>query len=109
VPPNAADGGSGPPNLDELITLRETAAERSGLSASHLRLLVSRGDIWRMKLGRNWVTTAQAVEEYLTRDRRPGPKPKRPRDQPKFLSLPVRSGLHYLAHNLPHVPQHIQP
>ena len=27
---------------------------------------------------RNWVTTARAVEEYLTSDHRPGPKPQEP-------------------------------
>ena len=69
------------PSLDELISLQE-AVELSGLSASYLRLLVSGGDIWGMKLGRNWVTTAQAVEEFLSRDRRRGPKPKKPRDSP---------------------------
>jgi excisionase family DNA binding protein len=68
------------PDLDDLISLRE-AAELSGLSAGHLRLLVSRGEMWGIKLGRNWVTTAQAVQEYLAQDRRPGPKPKEPRDK----------------------------
>jgi len=67
------------PSLDELISLSE-AAELSGLSASHLRLLASRGDMWGIKLGQNWFTTAQAVQQYLARDRRPGPKPKKPRD-----------------------------
>ena len=76
---NDDDSGLEQPSLGELITLRE-AAELSGLSPSHLRLLVSRGDIWGAKLGRNWVTTAQAVREYLGQDRRPGPKPKEPRD-----------------------------
>jgi len=61
------------PRLDELITLRE-AAELSGLSHSHLRLLIRKGDIWGQKKGRDWFTTAQAVREYLARDRRPGPK-----------------------------------
>jgi len=67
------------PSLDQLISLRE-AAKLSGLSASHLRLLVSRGDIWGQKIGRNWVTTAQAVQEYVAQDHRPGPKPRKPRD-----------------------------
>ena len=67
------------PSLDELISLRE-AARLSGLSTRHLRLLVRRGEMWGVKLGRNWVTTAQAVKEYLAKDRRPGPKPKMPRD-----------------------------
>ena len=80
---NSEDRDSDQPSLDEVISLRE-AADFSGLSAGHLRLLVSRGDIWGVKLGRNWVTTAQAVEEYLARDRRPGPKPKRPHDEPSI-------------------------
>jgi hypothetical protein len=69
----------GIPSLDKLITLN-AAAEHSGLSASHLRLLVRRGDIWGIKLGHNWMTTTEAVEEYLARDRRPGPKPQTPRE-----------------------------
>lgn len=77
---NPEDRASDQPSLDELISLRE-AAELSGLSTSQLRLLVSRGDIWGVKLGRNWVTTAKVVEEYMARDRRPGPKPKRPRNE----------------------------
>ena len=68
--------GSNQPKLGELITLEE-AAELSGLSPSHLRLLVRRGDIWGEKIGHNWLTTAQAVREYLARDRRPGPKSKK--------------------------------
>jgi len=72
------DSGSDRPSLDELITLRQ-AAKLSGLSVSHLRLLVRQGNIWGVKLGHNWLTTAQAIEEYLARDRRPGPKPKKPR------------------------------
>ena len=63
------------PGLDELITLSE-AAEISGLSPSHLRLLVNKKEIWGRKLGRNWFTTKQAVREYLTRGVKPGPKTK---------------------------------
>jgi hypothetical protein len=66
---------AGEPKLGELISLAD-AAELSGLSPRHLRLLVERGEMWGKKIGRNWVTTAQAVREYLARDRRPGPKPK---------------------------------
>jgi excisionase family DNA binding protein len=76
---STSDSGSDLPSLSELLSLQE-AAKLSGLSAGHLRLLVRRGDIWGEKLGRNWITTAQAVEEYLARDRRPGPKPKKPHD-----------------------------
>jgi hypothetical protein len=63
------------PELDELITLKE-AAELSGLSYSHMRYLARESHIWAKKLGHNWFTTEAAVNEYLARDRRPGPKPK---------------------------------
>jgi excisionase family DNA binding protein len=63
------------PGLDELIPLSE-AAEQTGISASHLRLLIRRNEIWGRKLGRNWVTTKKAVDEYLAHEHKPGPKPK---------------------------------
>ena len=69
------DNPADSPSLDELISLQE-ASEFSGLSAGHLRLLVNQGKLWGRKLGRNWVTTARAVEDYLTQGHRPGPKPK---------------------------------
>ena len=77
--PNADDSSSEQPNLDELISLRE-AAELSGLSTSYLRLLVRQGDIWGVKLGRNWVTTAEAVKEFLATERKRGPKLKKSRE-----------------------------
>jgi excisionase family DNA binding protein len=64
------------PELDALITLEE-AAELSGLTSRHLRKLAGQGEIWANKLGRNWFTTEQAVQEYLARERKPGPKPKK--------------------------------
>jgi excisionase family DNA binding protein len=64
------------PRLDELISL-DKAAEVSGLSSDHLRRLVREGELWGTKIGRNWVTTLQAVREYLARDRKPGPKPNK--------------------------------
>lgn len=65
-------GSFGKPTLDDLISLAR-AAQLSGLSTSDRRLLVSRGDIWGVKLGRNSVITSKAVQEYVARDRRPGP------------------------------------
>lgn len=74
---------SNQPELDELISLSE-AANRTGLSASHLRLLVRQGDIWGRKVGRNWLTTEQAVREYLAQGNKPGPKPHyEPKDSTK--------------------------
>ncbi|MCI0727633.1 MAG: helix-turn-helix domain-containing protein [Chloroflexi bacterium] len=71
--PGSKQESSNQPGLDELLSLSK-AAEHCGLSASHLRLLVREGEVWGMKLGRNWVTTEKAVREYLARNRRPGPK-----------------------------------
>jgi len=63
------------PDFNELIPLSE-AAKLSGLSSDHLRRLVRNGYIWGMKIGRNWVTTKKIIEEYIAKDRKPGPKPK---------------------------------
>lgn len=64
------------PKPDELISL-EKASKLSGLSSSHLRRLVTRKEIWGIKVGRNWVTTEQEVREYIARERRTGPKSSR--------------------------------
>ena len=62
-----------PPPLQDLVSL-SVAAQTCGLSANHLRLLVRTGKVWGMKVGRNWLTTRTAVEEYLATNRKPGPK-----------------------------------
>ena len=62
------------PNLSDLITLKQ-AAELSGLSYSHLRLLARRGDIWAVRLGNSWFTTAEAMIAYTSEIHNPGPKP----------------------------------
>jgi len=63
------------PRLDELMSLSE-AAKQTEISASHLRLLVRKGEVWGRKMGRNWVTTKAAVDRYLAQERKTGPKPK---------------------------------
>lgn len=49
---------------DDLLSLREAAA-RTGLSASHLRLLARTGKIQATKVGSYWATTEAAVRVYL--------------------------------------------
>ena len=62
------------PSFDDLISLNK-AAEISGLTQPHLALLIRKKELWGTKLGgRNWFTAKSALEEYLARDRRPGPK-----------------------------------
>jgi len=63
------------PGLNDLISLIE-AAEYSGLSADHLRRLVRQREIWGKKFGRDWVTTIQAVKDYISLGKKPGPKSK---------------------------------
>jgi excisionase family DNA binding protein len=63
------------PNIKELITFGE-AARLSGFTDRHLRKLASENQLWAVKLGRNWFTTAQAIKEYLAKGRKPGPKSK---------------------------------
>lgn len=76
MPGSQSGRGQGRPKIGDLISLQE-AAERSGLTAGHLRLLVRQGELWGIKTGRNWVTTEQAVREYQARARRRG-RPKKP-------------------------------
>ena len=65
------------PDFDELISLRQ-AAEFSGLSQVHLRLLVRNKTIWGTKIDTMWLTTKQVVLKYIEQDRKTGPKPKNP-------------------------------
>ena len=72
---DAPEHGSVEEAAGKLISLAE-AAELFELSHSHLRKLVREGKIWGRQIGRYWVTTEEAVREYLAQDRRPGPKPR---------------------------------
>ena len=58
-----------------LISLAE-ASEISGLTAGYLRRLLREKRLRGVKVGRNWLTTAEAIQEYLAQERRPGPKPR---------------------------------
>ncbi len=49
---------------EELISLTE-AAEISKLHPDHLRKLTQKGYLRATKIGRNWVTSREAVYEYL--------------------------------------------
>ena len=64
------------PDLRDLITLKQ-AAELSGLSYSHLRLLARQEKIRAIRLGHEWFTTAKDIDEYLAQGPRPGPKRRR--------------------------------
>lgn len=48
----------------DLLSLKEAAA-RFGVSRSHLQLVAQTGKLEAIRLGREWFTTAAAVEAYL--------------------------------------------
>jgi len=60
---------------EKLISLVEAAAI-SGFSTGYLRRLLREGKIQGTKIGRDWLTTEEAVKDYLSTERRPGPKPR---------------------------------
>lgn len=57
----------------KLISVQQASA-LSGLAEGHLRYLLQRQKLLGIKLGRDWWTTAEAVEAYIKSERRPGPK-----------------------------------
>lgn len=62
---------------DELISLTE-AASKVGLSPDSLRRYALQGKLQARKIGRNWVTTMTAVEQYMSRrDASKAPKNRR--------------------------------
>ena len=50
------------------------ASQLSGFTPAWIRRLISRGEVEGVKIGRSWLTTEEAIREYMQRDRRPGPK-----------------------------------
>lgn len=57
----------------QLISVQRAAA-LSGLAEGHVRHLLQQKQLAGVKLGRDWWTTAAAVEVYIKSERRPGPK-----------------------------------
>jgi excisionase family DNA binding protein len=51
-------------NTGRLISLKEAAA-RFNISQSHLQLLARTGRLRATKIGRDWLTTPEAVAAYL--------------------------------------------
>ncbi|MCA9333929.1 helix-turn-helix domain-containing protein [Candidatus Saccharibacteria bacterium] len=50
------------------------ASKISKLTPSYIRRLLRNGTIKGVKFGRDWFTTAEAIQTYLATERRPGPK-----------------------------------
>jgi excisionase family DNA binding protein len=52
------------PKHDELMSLSQ-AAETYGFSGDYFRRLAEKGRLGARKIGRQWLTTADAVESFL--------------------------------------------
>jgi excisionase family DNA binding protein len=63
------------PSIEKLISLSE-ASEFSGLSSDHLRRLAEQNKLKALKIGRNWITSREAIEDYLKQRNPPG-RPKK--------------------------------
>ncbi len=48
----------------ELISLVE-ASQRYGISPTYLRTIARSGRLWAKKVGRDWLTSSSAIEEYI--------------------------------------------
>ena len=62
--------------LRDLISVTE-ASQLSGFTPDHIRKLIRKREIDGIKIGRNWLTTREAIRKYLKTERRPGPKPQK--------------------------------
>ena len=61
--------------LEEIMGIKD-AADYSGLSQRHVRLLLETGKIKGRKLGHDWVTLPEYVDAYLQSHHKRGRKPK---------------------------------
>ncbi|MSP12837.1 MAG: DNA-binding protein [Chloroflexi bacterium] len=59
----------------KLISVTE-ASQISGLTVSYIRRMIRAKQVWGVKIGRSWLTTREAIQEYMKQDRRRGPKPR---------------------------------
>ena len=62
--------------FSDLINIEE-AADYASLSRRHMRLLLIAGRIKGKKIGRDWITTKDEVEKYISTNPKPGPKPRK--------------------------------
>jgi len=60
---------------EEWITTKEAAAIL-GITPEHMAYLLRKGIVRGQKIGRDWITTRSAIEEYEENRPKPGPKPK---------------------------------
>lgn len=60
-------------DVNQWMSTKE-AAKYTGYSRAHIRRLLIDGKVKGRKLGRDWFTTKEALNDYLATNPRPGPK-----------------------------------
>lgn len=73
MPENSTARGSLADLIANSISVAE-ASEISGFTPGWIRQLLIRGEIVGFKVGRDWRLTREALQAYLDKERRPGPK-----------------------------------
>lgn len=73
------DFANGTMTDSELITVSE-AAELSGYTPQHVRLLIRQGLINARRAGGIWLIEASSLQAYIDKAPKPGPKPDRSDD-----------------------------
>ncbi len=58
---------------ERLLSVRE-ASHLSKLTPGYIRRLLRNQELAGVKIDHDWFTTREALQDYLARDRRPGPK-----------------------------------
>ena len=61
------------PEVEDYIPLSE-ASDMTGYSIDHLRRLIQKGKMRGRRIGRNYVTTQSAIQDYIASSPKPGPK-----------------------------------
>lgn len=68
------------PSFKDLISFLEVS-EITCLATKHLRLMISRSKLWAERIGFFWVTTDNALSDYLKIRSKPSRKPQKPMDK----------------------------
>jgi len=62
--------------ITDYISTRE-ASKRSGLTQSHIGILLARGILQGQKVARDWMVYAPSLDAYLANRPKRGPRPKK--------------------------------
>ena len=63
------------PPVSELLSVSQTT-KITGWTRQHISLLMRDNKLWGIRIGRNWFTTKQSIDDYLALEIKPGPKPR---------------------------------